>query len=113
MEPSLSGRVLDAAKNSSAGLALQPVTGEMQHQHVVAPALRKQFLDLRLDHVRGLVTHHLHREAADAGVPEHPPQGRSIRRRGQQVPQCLLLILVVGDDQGSPLAGHAPLSLAA
>ena len=56
--------------------------------------------------MRGLVAHHLNSEIADLLVTEHPPERLGVGRRGQQVPQRLLLVLVVGDDQGLPLAAH-------
>ena len=82
------------------------MTRKMQQQHVIGSALREQLFDLRLDDMRGLVTHHLNGEIADLRVAEHPPERLGVRRRGEQVPQCLLLVLVVGDDQGVPLAAH-------
>jgi hypothetical protein len=105
VDPSLFGRVLDAAKNSSP-LALQPMTGKMHQQHVVGQAFREQLFDMRLDDVGGLVAHHLNSEITDLPVTEHPAERLGVRRRGQQVPQGFLVILVVGDDQGLPLAAH-------
>ena len=54
----------------------------------------------------GLVAHHLDGEVTDLRVTEHPPERLGIRRWSQQVPQRLLLVCVVGDDQGFPLAIH-------
>jgi hypothetical protein len=80
----------------------------MQQQDVVGPAVREHVFDLRLDDMRWLVAHHLHGEVADLRVTEHLAERLRVRRRGQQVAQRLLLVGVVGDDQGFPLAGHCP-----
>src|SRR6266700_3564053 len=56
--------------------------------------------------MRGLVSHHLHGEVADLPVAEHPLELVSVCRRGQQLPHSLLLVFVVGDDQGLALAAH-------
>jgi hypothetical protein len=82
------------------------MTGEMQQQQIVRSALRKQVLDLPLDDMRGFVPHYLHGKAADLGIAEHPAERLGIGARGQQVAQRLLLVLVVGDDQGFPLAAN-------
>ena len=86
------------------------MTGEMHQQHVVWPAFREQFLDMRLNDMRRLVAHHLHGEVADLRIAEHPPERLGVRRRRQQVPQCLLVVFVVGDDHGFPLPVHRPSS---
>jgi hypothetical protein len=85
----------------------------MQHQHIIGPAFGKHLFDMRQDDMRGLVAHHLHSEVADLRVTEHPPERLGVRRRGQQVPQSLMLVLVISDDQGFPLAAHPPRSPAA
>lgn len=82
----------------------------MQQQHVVRPAFREHFFDMRLDDMRGLVTDHLHGEVADLRVAEHSPKRLGIGSRGPQILQCALLIGVIRDDQGHPLAAHCPLS---
>lgn len=78
----------------------------MQQQHVVAPTLREKLFNLRLDDVRGFVTHDLHGEFADLRITEHPPERLGVHRRSQQVPQPLLLIFIDGDDQGLALTVH-------
>ena len=78
----------------------------MQQQHIVGLALQEQFLDVRMDDVRSLVPHDLHGERADLRITEHSAQAVSVRRRGSQVPQTLLLVLVICHDQGSALARH-------
>ena len=45
-------------------------------------------------------------EIADLGIAEHPAERLGVRARGQQVAQRLLLIRIIGDDQGFPLATH-------
>src|SRR5918995_3072822 len=80
----------------------------MQQEDVVRATVREQILDLGLDVVRRLVVHNPDVEVTDLRVTEHPSQGFSVCRRGQQVPQPFVLVLVVGDDQGLSLAVHYP-----
>jgi hypothetical protein len=87
-----------------AGLALQTVTGEVQQEYVVRPAVGEQVLDVRTDDVRRLVAHHAHVEAADLWVAQHTAQRVGVRPRREQVPQSFVLVLVVGDDQGPALS---------
>jgi hypothetical protein len=89
------------------------VTREVQQQHVVRPAVREQFFNLRLDDMCRLVTHYLHGEVTDLGIAEHPAERLGVCRWRHEVPQCLLVVLVVCDDQGFPLAAHCPPSPAA
>jgi len=53
----------------------------------------------------------VHTEIADLGIAEQLAKNLGVRTRGEQVAQCLLLVLVVGDDQGFPLAGHDGVSV--
>ena len=65
---------------------------------------------MRLDDMRGLVPYYLHIEFADARVAQHLPECLGIGRRGQQVPQSLLFVLIIGHDQGFALSAHGPFS---
>lgn len=84
----------------------QYVTGDVQQQHVVGPTFREQLFDVCLDDVCGSVPHDLHGEVADLGVAEHPSERFGVHRRLDQAPHCLVLILVIGDDQSFPATAH-------
>ena len=78
----------------------------MEQQHVVRPTVGEQVLDLRLDNVCRFVAYHVHVEAADLRVAEHPGQRLRVRRGSEQMPQPLVVILIAGHDQGPTLTVH-------
>jgi len=55
-------------------LVLDPVAGEVHQQQVIGGAVDEELLDRLGDHVRRLVEHGAHLEAADVRVAQHPRQ---------------------------------------
>ena len=53
-----------------------------------------------------LIPNDLHCKITDLRVAEHPRKRLGVRSRGYQVPQCFLVILVVGHDESLPLPAH-------
>jgi hypothetical protein len=86
------------------------MAGKMQQEHVIRPTFQEQLFDLRLDDMCGLVTDYLYSELANLRVAEHSPERLGVGPGGQQVTQCLLLVLIAGNDQGFPLAAHGAAS---